>query len=109
MNTYTNFNEMKTIVEDKIKAAGENIEEYDIYEITNELCEYDVDENTFTFFTEDFDNAEDFWKIAEQYELHKDFSEVSNRNLLDQFEDAVNEEDEFTAEQLRKEIFKRMN
>ena len=109
MNTYTNFNEMKTIVEDKITAANENIKEYDIYEITNELSEYDVEENTFTFFTEALDNAEDFWKIAEKYELDKDYSDLSNDTLLDNLNDAILEEDEFLVEQYRTEIIRRMN
>ena len=111
MNTYTDFNKMKTIVEDEIRAADKNIKEYDIYEITNELSEYDVDENTFTF-TEELDDAELFWEIVEQYKIEKDFSDVSNNELLESFEEATADEyeyDEFTVEQLRKEILNRMS
>lgn len=113
MNTYTNFNEMKTIVEDKIKAADKNVKEYDIYEITNELSEYDVDENTFTF-TEELEDAELFWEIAEEYSLNKDFSDVTNNELLEMFEEASYDEyeyeyNEFEKEQLRKEILNRMS
>ena len=113
MNTYTNFNKMKTIVEDEIRAADKNIKEYDIYEITNELSEYDVDENTFTF-TEELDDAELFWEIVEQYKIKKDFSDVTNNELLERFEEASYDEyeyeyNEFEKEQLRKEILSRMN
>lgn len=111
MNTYTRITAIRTIVEDFINAAGKNVEEYDIAEISREVSDYDVDEHTF-YFNENFEDAELFWEIAEEYSLNKDFSYVSNNELLESFEEATADEyeyNEFKVEQLRKEILNRMS
>lgn len=106
-NTYSDIQEMKTIVEEFITEADENYENYDINEILDEIVDYDY-ENGYSF-NELFYNKIEFWDIAEKYELDKDYSDMTNNELLDNLEDAINEEDEFTVEQLRKEILNRMN
>lgn len=106
-NTYSDIQEMKTIVEEFITKADENHANYDINEILDEIVDYDYD-NGYSF-NEFFYNKIEFWDIAEKYELDKDYSDMTNNELLDNLEDAINEEDEFTVEQLRKEILNRMN
>lgn len=108
MNTYTSITDINNTVKDYINAADKNVEEYDIAEISREVSDYNVDEHTF-YFNENFEDAELFWEIAEEYSLNKDLSDVTNSSLLDKLEDSINEEDEFTVEQLRKEILNRMS
>lgn len=108
MKYYTNINEMTTMVKDIIIEADENVENYDIAEILDEVSDYDFDKSAL-YFTEAFEDGEEFWEIAEKYKLDKDYSELSNDELLDQLNEATLDDDEFMVEQLRNEVLKRMN
>lgn len=108
MKYYTNLDEMTTMVKDIIIEADENVENYDIAEILDEVSDYDFDRCAL-YFTDAFEDGEEFWEIAEKYRLDKDYSEFSNDGLLDQLNEAILDGDEFIVEQLRNEILKRMN
>ena len=107
MEYYTDINEMKSVVEELINYWDKNSEDYDINEILDEVSDYDFDKCA-SYFTDSFENTEEFWEIAEKYKLDKDYSELSNVELLDNLEEAILDDDGFMIEQFRTEILKRM-
>lgn len=108
MNTYAeNFNKIKTTIEKIITEDNENIQEYDIAEIVNEVSEYDLETGKL-YFIEELKYTEEFWETVEKYSLNKDFSQYTNEEILDKLEEETAEENEFEIKLLRKEIIKRI-
>lgn len=108
MNTYAeDFKKIKTTIEKILTENDNNIQDYDIVEIINEVSGYDSETGEL-YFIEELKYTEEFWETVEKYSLDKDLSFYTNEEILDRLEEAVEEEDDFEIKLLRKEIINRI-